>query len=150
MTRKGRGGSHSSGCSGQWARWMQSWKRIEVHWHQDSGNKWSLCGTWWQCVWLWTQGSCRSDVNIVGETCTVHGYKLWTGHQQQATEQVPSHAYQISPYFRSLGKTCHLRTDGLHQTREHTKGLLIKASHPGSCSCTWSRPWCTYATCNFG
>jgi hypothetical protein len=26
----------------------------------------------------------------------------------------------------------------------------FKASHPGSCSRTWSRPWCTYATCNFG
>jgi hypothetical protein len=45
-------------------------------------QEWSLCCTWQQCVCIWTKGSCRSDANFMGETCTVHGYKLWTRHQQ--------------------------------------------------------------------
>jgi hypothetical protein len=32
----------------QWVQWMWSWKRTELHWHQDNTKEWS------QCVWPWT------------------------------------------------------------------------------------------------
>jgi hypothetical protein len=85
-----------------------------------------------------------------GKARTVCGYKLQTGHKQWATEQDPCDTFPTGPYSGSLGKTCHSRTVGLNQRREPTTGPLIKASHPRSFSRTWSWPWCTNATCDFG
>jgi hypothetical protein len=131
---------------------MQSWKREELHWHQDCSNKSGLCAALGNNVFAYGQRAAADQMQTSWEKLvqfmgTNYGQDI---SKQWATEQDPGHAYQTSPYSRSLGKTCHLRTDGSHQTREHTKGPLIEVSHPGSCSCTWSRPWCTYATCNFG
>jgi hypothetical protein len=53
---------------------------LAPRWWQKSG----LCATLGNTVFDYghRQGSCRSDANFMGETCTIHGYKLQTGHQQ--------------------------------------------------------------------